>query len=101
MNITKKISLMAVTAAAVSLFATLPVQAADNLDTSSPTMTFLDYLKMPRMKQMAMMDKNGDHMVTKEEFMAFHEAMWEKMDKKKTGMIEARDWLRAISGRDF
>ena len=101
MNTTKKIRLIAATVAAVSLFAILPVQAADNLDTSSPTMTFLDYLKMPRMKQMAMMDKNGDHIVTKEEFMAFHEAMWEKMDKKKVGMIESKDWLRAISGRDY
>lgn len=50
---------------------------------------------MEKDKMMAMdmkaMDTNHDGMVTKEEFMAFHEAMWNKMKRNDKGMVMMRD----------
>lgn len=45
------------------------------------------------MKVMKAMDKDGDKMVSKAEFMKMHEAMFEKMDKNKDGMISTDEWL--------
>ena len=44
------------------------------------------------MKMMGMMDKDGDHTVTKEEFLAFHDAVFAKMDTAGTGEITAQQW---------
>ena len=41
---------------------------------------------MRTMKMMKMMDTDGDHKVTKEEFMAYHEMIWKKMDKSGKGI---------------
>ena len=40
---------------------------------------------------MKMMDTNKDGMISKEEFMKHHEAMWEKMKKNKNGMVDIKD----------
>jgi hypothetical protein len=37
------------------------------------------------------MDANGDGMISKSEFMKYHEAMWSKMKKNKNGMVNAND----------
>jgi hypothetical protein len=47
------------------------------------------------MKMMAMMDKNGDHVVTKKEYMDFHSKLFDMMDTKKTGKLTADDWMNA------
>ncbi|MBC7945993.1 MAG: hypothetical protein H7X91_12195 [Burkholderiales bacterium] len=44
-------------------------------------------------KVMKTMDKDGDHMVSKDEFTKMHEAMFAKMDKNKDGMISTEEWL--------
>lgn len=40
---------------------------------------------------MKMMDTNHDGMISKEEFMRHHEAMWAKMKKNKNGMVDMKD----------
>ena len=40
---------------------------------------------------MPRMDANGDGMVSKQEFMSHHEAMFDKMDKSGKGMVPAKD----------
>ena len=48
---------------------------------------------MRTMKMMHMMDTNNDGKVTKEEFMAYHEKVWEMMDKNHKGYMMEQDWL--------
>ena len=45
------------------------------------------------MKMMGKMDTNGDHKVTKDEFLAFHDKVFATMDKKGDGQITANEWL--------
>lgn len=40
---------------------------------------------------MKQMDANGDGMISKVEFMKFHEQMFAKMKKNKSGMIDMKD----------
>lgn len=43
------------------------------------------------MMEMKAMDINHDGMISKEEFMKFHEDMWAKMKKNKSGMVDIKD----------
>ena len=45
------------------------------------------------MKMMGKMDADGDHKVTKDEFLAFHDKVFATMDKKGDGQITANEWL--------
>ncbi|MEO6747924.1 MAG: hypothetical protein ABIN08_25900 [Caldimonas sp.] len=45
---------------------------------------------------MAMMDSNHDSMISKQEFMKHHEAMWEKMKKNSKGMVAVKDMEMAM-----
>ncbi|HEU4851140.1 MAG TPA: hypothetical protein VFT37_03180 [Telluria sp.] len=38
-----------------------------------------------------MMDTNGDGMISKDEFMKYHESMWDKMKKTSAGTIAVKD----------
>ena len=40
---------------------------------------------------MKMMDTNNDAMISKEEFMKHHEAMYDKMKKGSNGMVSVKD----------
>ena len=48
---------------------------------------------MRTMKMMHAMDSNNDGKVTKEEFMAYHEMIWKKMDKSGKGYMMEEDWI--------
>ena len=48
---------------------------------------------MRTMKMMHMMDTNKDGKVTKEEFMAYHAMIWEKMDPGHLGEISVNKWI--------
>ena len=48
---------------------------------------------MRTMKMMHMMDTNNDGKVTKDEFMAYHQMIWEKMDKNHKGFMMEEDWI--------
>ena len=43
------------------------------------------------MMDMNAMDTNHDGMISKQEFMKFHEKMWAKMKKNKSGMVNIKD----------
>ena len=45
------------------------------------------------MKMMAMMDKDGDHKVTKEEFLAGHQAIFAQMDTNGDKQLSADEWV--------
>lgn len=45
------------------------------------------------MKMMGMMDKAGDHKITKDEFIDYHKAIFKQMDKKGDGQITPQEWL--------
>ena len=45
------------------------------------------------MKMMGKMDADGDHKVTKDEFLTFHNDVFATMDKKGDGQITANEWL--------
>jgi len=40
---------------------------------------------------MSAMDTNGDGMISKDEFMTYHQAMWDKLPKNKDGMVAMKD----------
>jgi uncharacterized membrane protein len=43
------------------------------------------------MMDMNAMDTNHDGMISKQEFMKFHEKMWATMKKNKSGMVNMKD----------
>jgi hypothetical protein len=43
------------------------------------------------MMDMKAIDTNHDGMISKKEFMKFHEDMWAKMKKSKSGMVDMKD----------
>jgi hypothetical protein len=49
-------------------------------------------------KMMDMMDGDGDHKITRDEFIRFHEPIFTSMDAKGDGMIDAQNWLRRQTG---
>jgi hypothetical protein len=50
------------------------------------------------MKMMGKMDTDGDHTVTKDEFVGYHQAIFKAMDKSDTGSIDAQHWLGKQAG---
>jgi hypothetical protein len=40
---------------------------------------------------MKMMDANGDGMISKDEFLKFHEMLFDRMKKNKAGMVDMKD----------
>ena len=50
------------------------------------------------MKMMGAMDANGDHKVSKPEFLTFQETVYLRMDSKSDGMVDAQSWLARQTG---
>ena len=50
-----------------------------------------DDKKMDMKMDMKSMDTNGDGMISKEEFMKFHEMMFDMMKKNKSGMVDIKE----------
>jgi Ca2+-binding EF-hand superfamily protein len=51
------------------------------------------------MKMMGMMDADGDHKVTKDEFINFHKKIFEAMDKDGKGELNPQEWLAKTVGK--
>ena len=45
-----------------------------------------------------MMDANGDGLISKEEFMKYHESMFDKMKKDSNGMVSLKDMPMMVDG---
>ena len=69
---------------------TLPLVVAALMCTTS--LAFAHDMKHDGMhKGMEAMDANGDGMISKDEFMNFHQATWDAMPKNKDGMVVMKD----------
>jgi len=56
--------------------------------------------ELRRMKMMKAMDTDGDHKVTRDEFIGFHDTLFAAMDKKGDGQITAQEWAgNILSGK--
>ena len=51
------------------------------------------FMKKKPMEIMHMMDPDQKGFVTKEEFMKFHEELFERMDKDKDGKLTRDEWM--------
>ena len=54
--------------------------------------------EMRTMKMMGMMDADSDHKVTKDEFISYHQKLFDAMDKKGNKMIDPQEWLARQTG---
>ncbi len=70
-------------------------QAADVSQDKMPA-SYAAMMKMKPMDVMHMMDTEKTGFVTKEQFMKFHEGMFDKMDKNKDGKLAREEWLGQI-----
>jgi hypothetical protein len=75
-------------------------QAADTSADMKMPASYAAMMKMKPMALMHMMDKDKKGYVTKEDFMKFHEAMFEKMDKNKDGKITKEEWTSQAAHSD-
>ena len=58
-------------------------------DSTGPGMAMKNNTRMSMM--MKMMDANNDGMISKDEFMKYHESMYDRMKKDANGMISIKD----------
>ena len=78
-------------AALLGVLGSSPVLAAGPSDSIWDDAFLRGLQRMPMMK---MMDTNGDHKVSKEEFMHHAEMMFAKMDRNSDGVIDEIEWLK-------
>ena len=50
------------------------------------------------MKMMKMMDADGDHLVTRDEFLTHHKKIFENMDKSGDHQLDPQEWLAKQTG---
>jgi EF hand len=72
-----------------------PARASDVSFERTPS-SYAALVKMKPMEVMHLMDADNQGSVTKEQFMKFHEAMFDKMDKDKDGKLSREEWLDRI-----
>ncbi len=58
--------------------------------------SYSDLMKMKPMDAMHMMDKDKKGYVTKDEFMKFHQGMFDRMDQDKDGKLSREEWIGQI-----
>ena len=83
------------TAAALSAsFGFLPAaQAADANPQDRMPASYASLMKMKPMDLMHLMDPGKQGVVSKDDFMKFHEDLFQKRDKDKDGRISEQEWL--------
>ena len=88
-----------VTALALAVVASMSLaRTAEAADVSYDKMpaSYGALMKMKPMDMMHMMDPDKKGFVAKEQFMKFHEAMFDKMDKDKDAKLSREEWLGQI-----
>ena len=84
----------AVLTAAFALTCSLPALADDMV--SFATAGYASGLRTPEV--MHKIDTNGDGMVSKQEWIAFHEKVFAMLDTKKTGTVDAKQFISHTGG---
>ena len=79
-------------AAVISLLTPTPAQAQAFPFGDMPN-SYAQFMKMKPMDVMHKMDTEKKGYVTKEEFMKFQEALFEKLDKNKDGQLSREEWM--------
>lgn len=70
----------------VALVAFSALASAENLGTGG-------YSQLHTMEMMKMVDANGDHMVSKQEFMDYYGNIFDELDTDHDGTIDAKEWV--------
>jgi hypothetical protein len=70
--------------------------AAKSPGTTDEARSWAQVGKMPPMKVMHMIDTDNKGYVTKEEFQAFTEKLYEQMDKNHDGKVDKDEWMGAV-----
>jgi hypothetical protein len=83
----------ALTLAVLGAAALAPSALAADTATDKMPGSYSALMKMKPMAIMHMMDVGKKGYVTKEEFMKFHEAMFDKMDKNKDGKLSEDEFV--------
>jgi len=65
-------------------------------DTKEGPRSYAGLMKMKPMAVMHMMDSGKKGFVTKEEFMAFHQAMFDRMDRDRDGKLSQAEWIEKV-----
>ena len=69
--------------------------AEDSLDSTDFPKSYRDFMKMKAMDVMHRMDEGKKGYVTKEEYMKFHEALFDRMDRNHDGKVDDKEWMMA------
>lgn len=65
----------------------------------SPTLGSGGYAtQLRKLPMMDAMDTNKDHMVTREEFISYHDTLFVTMDSSKDGQLDPQEWLAKATG---
>jgi hypothetical protein len=80
--------------AALALSCSIPALADDMV--SFATAGYASGLRTPEV--MHKIDTNGDGMVSKEEWLAFHEKVFAMLDTQKTGKVDAKQFISHTGG---
>lgn len=91
-----------------SIFDTLNKDNDDSLDAKewagATNQTKLDLAtggytrELRSLKMMKMMDTDADHLVTREEFLNHHRAIFNKLDRSADQQIDAQEWVAKVFG---
>ena len=83
----------ALTATAVGSFLSPTSAKAQAFPFGDMPNSYAQFMKMKPMDAMHKMDAGKRGYVTKEEFMKFQEALFEKLDKNKDGQLSREEWM--------
>ena len=90
---TKQLALVLATLLSTAIFSVNAISAEPMLSTGG-------YAKqMHKMELMKMLDGNGDHMVTLEEFNSFNSSVFDELDTNHDGSLDASEWVGKTIGK--
>lgn len=93
---TSRAPLRSLVAATVVAFSLIHVAAAADDMGSFATGGYAQGLRSTQL--MHKIDANGDGMISKDEWLAFQEKVFSMLDKKKTGLLDAREFIAPSGG---